>query len=225
MLEIMTIGEMEKGPVFDPPVAGYNFTTGSTSVKPTILTPNMSTLDIPSSSPIVPALSGYGRVAFRSGTVKLSTMSDISNIGTGDFTFEHWICHNGSNGTSFALRNASGNPVFYVTKSTTNWVIYGLGMASSSFIRIESIQGNNNWGHLAISRKNGRLYAHMNGRRTRLAAPGGQYQDSLPITASVACHATLSEINSPFSDYKWAEFAVSDFAKYEADFEPMHPLY
>lgn len=221
MLEIMTVGEGDKGPIIDPPIIGFNFTTGSTSFPTETSVSPVSYRALPDGA--IPPISGYTRVMSQSTRARLSNISEINiKIGTGDFTFEHWIAASGDNGWGFDLRAFGGSPVFVTARNSSKWKIWGLGFPNG--VDMEKPAVVNTWHHVAFVRKDGRLMGFLNGVKTRLNSGSG-YQDSLPLPQAISISDSSSGIHGPYWDFRWGEFAVSDFAKYEADFEPMHPLY
>lgn len=221
MIELMTAAAGKgPGPVVPKPISGYNFSGGSTSVLPTVVSPMTVAADT--------TLPPYNQVLAQNVIGRLSTMAEIIKIATGDFTFEHWIkMVGGTNGYGFNLRGNNSDAVLitaYDSNSGPYWRVYGLGYPNGFQVSI-SMGGVNAWSHLAIVRKSGRLYAYVNGVPAKLNSGSGAV-DSLPSTTSMGLIISSSSgIHSSFYDFRWAEFAVSDFAKYEGAFTPGKPLY
>lgn len=221
MLEILTVGKTKKEPAFPPPISGYNFSTGSTSVLPTTISP-MTLGDLPDGT--IPALKGYSKTLRQGNMATVSTMTEIAKIGTGDFTFEHWIAANGNNGYGFNIRNASSSPVLVTSRSaSSSWVLYGLGYQASG-VTMNKPSPTNTWTHIAYVRRDGRLYAFIDGVPVALNSGSG-FQPSLPCPFNLQLSVHTSGIHSNFWDFRWAEFAVSNFAKYDGQFVPGQPLY
>ncbi|QYC52564.1 hypothetical protein [Salmonella phage SSBI34] len=221
MLEILTAGEKEKRPVANPPICGYNFSSGSTSVLPTTVTP-MTVGTLPDGT--IPTLAGYDRVLRQGAVARVNTMTEVAKIGTGDFTFEHWIAATGNNGYGFNIRDASSNPVLVTARNASSvWTLYGLGFQSAG-VTMNRPTGINQWSHVAYVRRDGRLYAFINGVPIALNAGSG-FMSSLPCPYNLQLSVHTSGIHSGFWDFRWAEFAVSDFAKYDSQFTPSQPLY
>lgn len=221
MLELLTVGKVKKEPEFPPPISGYNFSTGSTSVLPTTISP-MALGNLPDGT--IPELKGYSNTLRQAVVAKVSTMTEVAKIGTGDFTFEHWIAANGNNGYGFNIRDASSNPVLVTSRSASSvWVLYGLGYQSSG-VTMNKSDPVNKWTHIAYVRREGRLYGFIDGRPVALNSGNG-LQTSLPCTFNLQLSVHTSGIHSTFWDFRWAEFAVSNFAKYDRQFVPGQPLY
>lgn len=188
---------------------------------PTTISP-MTLGDLPDGS--IPAVTGYSKTLRQGGVAKVSTMTEIAKIGTGDFTFEHWIAANGNNGYGFNIRDASDGPVFVTSRSaSSSWVLYGLGYRSSG-VTMNKVDPTNKWTHIAYVRREGRLYGFIDGHPVALNSGSG-LQTSLPCPFNLQLSVHTSGIHSVFWDFRWAEFAVSNFSKYDRQFEPGQPLY
>lgn len=221
MLEILTLGKPKKTSEFDPPICGYNFSTGSTSVIPTTVSP-AALVGLPDGT--IPVLTGYDKVMKQGQVARVNTMTEVAKIGTGDFTFEHWIAASGNNGYGFNIRDASSNPVLVTSRdASSRWMLYGLGFPSTG---VSMNRGSvvNTWTHIAYVRRDGVLYAFIDGRPIAMNAGNGLVV-SLPCPYNLQLSVHTSGIHSNFWDFRWAEFAVSDFAKYSSQFVPGQPLY
>lgn len=221
MIELLTVGKLKKDSGFPPPICGYNFSSGSTSVLTTTVDP-MILGDLPDGT--IPEIKGYSKVLRQNAVAKINTMTEVSKIGVGDFTFEHWIAANGNNGYGFNIRDAGGSAVLVTSRNASSqWTLYGLGFPSSGVTMNKAVPINK-WSHVAYVRRDRVLYAFVDGVPIAMNAGNG-FQSSLPCPFNLQLSVHTSGIHSTFWDYRWAEFAVSDFAKYDSQFTPSQPLY
>lgn len=211
------------------PVAGYNFSTGTSTGQTPITIANASNVKT------MPTDLGNYTAALLATTTSAITPTTPFVVGTTDYTFEIALYVNSStSGYSYFFQDLTGSTGVMIIRLGNSGlgdrlqVGYLYGTTGQRYsLAITRTDMYQKWYHIAVVRSNGTFMCYVNGKLQATAVWTSTNYDSTsrPDTNNISSisNANLGDGTYPANAYI-PEFAFYNYAKYTQDFTPTYPF-